>query len=92
MSLPATSLKFCSRWPSERVAWTGAGERTVKGWLAGSNGPSGMHPERLLRASEAVYECLTIRTGRRPIVNRQGLKALRGQIGGLAKVIDAALA
>jgi len=43
------------------MAWTGAGERTVKGWLAGSNGPSGMHLERLLGASEAVYERLMIR-------------------------------
>ena len=25
------------------MKWTGAGERTVKNWLAGDNGPSGQH-------------------------------------------------
>jgi hypothetical protein len=74
------------------MAWTGAGERTVKGWLAGSSGPSGEHLEGLLRSSEAVYERLMLRAGRRPIANRQSLEALRGQITGLADAIDAALA
>ncbi len=74
------------------MAWTGAGERTVKDWLADSNGPSGLHLEGLLGSFEAVYERLMIRTGRMPIVNRQGLEVLRAQITGLAAAIDAALA
>jgi len=74
------------------MAWTGAGERTVKGWLAGSSGPSGVYLEALLRSSEAVYERLMTRTGRRPIVSNQRLAALREQITGLTEAIDAALA
>lgn len=73
------------------MAWTGASERTVKGWLAGSNGPSGAHMEGLLRSSQAVYERLMTRTGRGPIVSRQGLEALREKIAGLTEAIDAAL-
>jgi hypothetical protein len=74
------------------MGWTGAGERTVKGWLAGSSGPSGEHLEGLFRWSEAVYERVMVRAGRRPSVNRRSLEALRGQITGLADAIDAALA
>jgi len=73
------------------MGWTGAGERTVKGWLAGTSGPRGMHLERLLRASEPVYQRLMVRTGRRPVVNRRSLAALRRQIIGLVEAIDAAL-
>jgi len=42
------------------MAWTGASERVVKGWVAGSSGP-------VLRSSEAVYERLMTRIGRRPV-------------------------
>ena len=74
------------------MAWTGAGERTVKGWLAGSSGPSGQHLEGLLGSSEAVYKRVMLRAGRGLIANRQSLEALRRQITGLADSIDAALA
>ena len=73
------------------MAWTGAGERTVKGWLAGASGPTGVHLEGLLRSSEAVYERLLLRAGRRPLVSRQSLESLKRQIAGLAEAIDAAL-
>ena len=32
--------------------WTGAGERTVKNWLAGISGPSGQHLADLIRHSD----------------------------------------
>lgn len=73
------------------MAWTGASERTVKGWLSGSSGPSGLYLEGLVRSSEAVYELLMIRTGRSRIVSRQNLEALKGQISGLIEAIDATL-
>jgi hypothetical protein len=73
------------------MAWTGAGERTVKGWLGGSNGPSGGHLEGLLRSSELVYLSVTSRVDRTPAVNRQSLMALRSQIADLAEAIEAAL-
>jgi hypothetical protein len=74
------------------MAWTGAGERTVKEWLAGSNAPRAFQLECLIRSSEVVYERVMIRTGRKPVVNRQRLEAVRGQLTGLAGAIDAALA
>lgn len=73
------------------MAWTGAGERTVKGWLAGSNGPSGHHLEGLLRSSEAVYREVMLRTGRAPMASRQGLEALRGHVTAFVESLDATL-
>ncbi len=74
------------------MAWTGAGERTVKEWLAGSNAPRAFQLERLFRSSEVVYERMMIRAGRRPVANRQTLEALKGQLSSLNNAIDAALA
>ena len=73
------------------MAWTGAGERTVKGWLAGSNGPSGHYLEGLLRSSEAVYWQVMLRTGRAPMASRQGLEALRGHVTAFVEALDATL-
>jgi hypothetical protein len=73
------------------LAWTGAGERTVKGWLAGANGPSGHHLEGLLRSSEAVYREVMLRTGRAPMASRQGLEALRGHVTAFVEALDATL-
>lgn len=74
------------------MAWTGAGERTVKGWLAGSYAPRAFQLECLLRSSETIYERIAIRTGRVPMVSRKRLEAVRGQLTGLAGAIDAVLA
>lgn len=73
------------------MAWTGAGERTVKEWLAGSNAPRAFQVECLMRSSDLVYERLIIRTGRKRVVNREGLEALRAQLTGLVGAIDTAL-
>lgn len=73
------------------MAWTGAGERTVKEWLAGSNAPRAFQVECLMRSSDLVYERLIIRSGRKPVVNREGLEALRRQLTGVVGAIDTAL-
>lgn len=73
------------------MAWTGASERTVKGWLAGSSGPSSLHFEGLVRSSEAIYRRLMIRTGRSPVVSRKSLEVLRQEIMEVAVAIEAAL-
>lgn len=73
------------------MAWTGAGERTVKEWLAGSNAPRAFQVECLMRSSDLVYERLIIRTGRKPVVNREDLKALKAHLTGLVGAIDTAL-
>jgi len=92
-AIAAALREELARGPSIKVimGWTGASERTVKGWLSGSSGPSGVHLERLVRSSEAVYQRLMARTGRRPAVNRRTLTALRRQITGLIEAIDAVL-
>ena len=74
------------------MSWTGAGERTVKGWVRGSNGPNGEHLECLLRSSEAVYTKVMHRTGRHLPVNRQRLEVLKIQLDSLSGAIDGALA
>lgn len=71
--------------------WTGAGERTVKVWLAGSSGPSGEHLIALLCSSEAIFERVLAMAGRRPIVNRSSLENLKAQIADLDEAIAAAL-
>ena len=38
--------------------WTGASNRTVRGWLSGVRGPSGEHLVLLARRSDAVLEAL----------------------------------
>ena len=73
------------------MAWTGAGERTVKGWLAGSYAPRAFQLESLFRSSEAVYERMMNRSGRKVIVNRAELMAIKAQLTWLAGAIDAAL-
>lgn len=73
------------------MAWTGAGERTVKEWLAGSTAPRAFQVECLMRSSDLVYERLMVRTGRRPVVSRESLKALKEQVTRLVEEIDAAL-
>ena len=40
------------------MGWTGAGERTVKHWLAGLHGPTGEHLLVLMHESEAVFEAV----------------------------------
>jgi len=46
------------------MRWTGAGERTVKNWLAGISGPSGQHLVDLIRHSDGVLEVILILAGR----------------------------
>jgi len=47
------------------MGWTGAGERTVKHWLAGIHGPRGDHLLVLMQESEAVFEAILTASNRR---------------------------
>jgi len=47
------------------MGWTGAGERTVKHWLAGLHGPTGDHLLVLMRESDAVFEAVVTAINRR---------------------------
>lgn len=47
------------------MSWTGAGERTVKHWLAGTHGPCGDYLLVLMRESETVFRAIVTAAGRR---------------------------
>jgi hypothetical protein len=58
------------------MRWTGADERTIKNWFAGTNGPSGMHLVALFRHSDSVLEaCLRLAGRDRIIVDRKLVEA-----------------
>lgn len=69
------------------VRWTGAGERTVKYWFAGSHGPSGEHLVALVRNSDAVFHAFTIMVNRGDPLLAIKLTELRERLLELAEVI-----
>jgi len=46
------------------MRWTGASDRTVKNWLAGTHSPSGYHLVLLAHHSDAVLVCFLIAANR----------------------------
>lgn len=46
------------------MQWTGANERTVKNWLAGSSGPSGSHLIDIMRHSNGTFAAVLVMSGR----------------------------
>ncbi len=72
--------------------WTGAGERTVKNWLAGINGPSGQHLVDLIRYSDDVLQVMLIMAGRHQTVAAQHLGDLRNQLMQTVERIDRLMA
>jgi hypothetical protein len=55
--------------------WTGAGERTVKHWLAGTHGPCGDHLLVLMRESETVFWAILAASGRAYMAAVAGIQA-----------------
>ena len=72
--------------------WTGAGERTVKNWLAGISGPSGQHLVDLIRNSDDVLQVLLIMAGRNQTVVVQHLGDVRNQLMQTVEKIDRLMA
>lgn len=68
--------------------WTGAGERTVKNWLAGRCGPSGPHLVALIRHSDPVLEAVLRMADRPDIAAANSLFALRDEFAATLKRID----
>lgn len=60
----ATELGATHRAAKILMGWTGAGERTVKHWLAGAHGPGGGHLLVLMRESDEVFGAVTAACGR----------------------------
>ena len=70
------------------MRWTGAGERTVKNWLAGVSGPNGQHLVDLIRHSDDVLEVLLLLAGRQHIVAAQKLVGVRNKLAETVEQID----
>jgi hypothetical protein len=71
------------------MGWTGAGERTVKNWLAGVSGPSGDHLVKLIRHSEYVLHVLLVLGGRQRVAAAERLTGLRDKLAETLHQIDA---
>jgi hypothetical protein len=68
--------------------WTGAGERTVKNWLAGVSGPSGQHLVDLIRHSDDVLAVMLILAGRQQVVVAQRLLDVRNKLAEMVEQVD----
>src|SRR5438045_2570795 len=62
------------------MQWTGASERSVKNWLAGTNGPSGHHLVMLVRHSDAVWIALAALSGRQDRMSDDKLLVVRDKL------------
>lgn len=68
--------------------WTGAGERTVKSWLAGISGPSSQHLIDLIRHSDEVLTILLLLAGRQEVVAVQKVVDLRDKLAEMVEQIN----
>lgn len=74
------------------MGWTGAGERTVKNWLAGISGPSGDHLVKLIRHSEYVLQVLLILGGRQRVAAAERLVGFRDKLAETLQQVDSLIA
>jgi len=70
------------------MRWTGAGERTVKNWLAGRSGPSGQHLLSLIRNSDDVLDTLLLLSGRRQMAAAKKIIEMRDTLARAVERID----
>jgi hypothetical protein len=71
------------------MSWTGASERTVKHWLAGTHGPNGPHLIALARHSEEVMMFFLAAAGRSSLLVGAELFQVRCKLSEAIEVIDA---
>ena len=70
------------------VAYTGAGERTVKNWFEGKNGPNGENLVELVRHSDEVLEALLLMAGREDILAGKLLIDTRDKLVEMLEIIN----
>lgn len=70
------------------MRFTGAGERTVKNWLEGKNGPNGENLIELVRHSDEIFEALLIMSGRDDVLVAWTLVNARDKIVEMLEAID----
>jgi hypothetical protein len=67
---------------------TGAGERTVKNWFEGKNGPNGENLVELMRHSDEVLEAMLMMAGREDILAGKLLVDFRDKLVEMLEIID----
>jgi hypothetical protein len=70
------------------MRWTGASERTVKNWFAGTNGPRGHHLIALARHSDEVFSIFLALAGRQHSRVAINLVDVRNRIAEVLNEID----
>lgn len=70
------------------MAYTGAGERTVKNWFEGRNGPNGENLIELMRHSDEVLEVVLFLADREDILAGKLLVDARDKIAEMLEIIE----
>jgi hypothetical protein len=70
------------------MGWTGASERAVKNWLAGTHGPSGGHFVALVRNSAEVWKALMMMSGRDSVLVAVSVVEVRRKLVETIEFID----
>lgn len=70
------------------MAYTGAGERAVKNWFEGKNGPNGENLVGLARHSDAILEAFLFMAGREDILAGKILVDARSKLVEMLEIID----
>ncbi len=70
------------------MGYTGAGERTVKNWFEGKNGPNGENLVELMRHSDEVLEALLLMAGREDILAGKLLADARDKLVEMLEIMD----
>lgn len=70
------------------MRWTGASERSVKHWFAGTHAPSGRHLVALIRHSDTVLASFLNAAGRNDLIIGLGIVALRLKLRELLAIMD----
>lgn len=70
------------------MRWTGASERSVKHWFAGTHAPSACHLIELMRHSDAVLARVMFAAGRPTQVLAFELTSVRSKLLGALETLD----
>ncbi|MDR6657570.1 hypothetical protein J2W51_000112 [Tardiphaga robiniae] len=70
------------------AGWTGANERTVKNWFAGTYGPNGEHLLSLGRHCDQVLDAMIVMMGRRELLVGHRVADIERRVRDLADALD----
>lgn len=70
------------------MRWTGASERSVKHWFAGSHAPRGRYLIALMRNSNLVLTQVLVAAGRRDVLLALEVATLRSKLEAMLALID----